>query len=291
MFRVSSPVRLLLAIGLFASLMACNEHCPPPPPPQTPATPMLVSGALRGSRACGNYPIHQRTLSFTCGPLPTTDTTGWQLKPLLNPANSQGTQWPNRAVVLIVTSATQTSLALTYVTELGNRWRMFGIPDGPGEPATVTGRHQYAWAASDNGTTKTWTLKFLLDTCTTDVDVRMAATNSAGTSSELTAILMRDPNELECISSGGGGGTWSATGAKPATSSPNNSCQLKFFGVCENCANGHPPSMNRWSGGQYCDEAEVWATYGYTDPLINPTPKAQLCTKRLEPNRENCEIP
>jgi hypothetical protein len=40
--------------------------------------------------------------------------------------------------------------------------------------------------------------------------------------------------------------------------------------------------MNRWSAGEYCDEAEVKAFYGYTDPLVNPTPKAQLCTMRIE---------
>jgi hypothetical protein len=49
--------------------------------------------------------------------------------------------------------------------------------------------------------------------------------------------------------------------------------------------------MNRWSAGQYCDVAEVMAVYGYTDPVINPTPKAQTCTVRIEPNRANCEYP
>jgi hypothetical protein len=123
------------------------------------------------------------------------------------------------------------------------------------------------------------------DSCTTDAEVKMSA------------IRMRDPNELECISSGGGGGgtRGSPTGPKPPTTPVSAACpgggQPRMFGVCENCATGHPPSMNRWSGGEYCDEAEVRAVYGYTDPLVNPTPKAQLCTMRIEPNRENCESP
>ena len=280
-------------IAASAPLLACNGK-----PASPPATPMLVSGALLGSRACGNYPIHERTLSFACGPLPTSSQTGWQLHPMLKPPNSQGTQWMNRAIVLTVTTATAMDLSASYVTENGVVWPMRRIPDGPGEPASVTGRHQFAWAASDDGTTKTWTLKFIIDSCTTDAEVRMFATNAAGTSGPLSAILMRDPNELECTSSGGGGGGFaqtSPTGPKPATSSPSGSCpggaQPRMFGVCENCANGHPPSMNRWSGGQYCDEAEVRAVYGYTDPLLNPTPKAQVCTMRFEPNRANCEAP
>ena len=49
--------------------------------------------------------------------------------------------------------------------------------------------------------------------------------------------------------------------------------------------------MNRWSGGEYCDEAELRAVYGYPDPLVNPTPKAQVVTMRIEPNRASCEFP
>jgi hypothetical protein len=55
----------------------------------------------------------------------------------------------NRAVVLTVTTQTAMDLSATYVTEIGNVWPMRKIPDGPGEPAPVTGRHQYAWAATD----------------------------------------------------------------------------------------------------------------------------------------------
>ena len=291
MNRFPAFFRVLFAIGLSAPFPACDGK-----KTATPVTPMLVSGALLGARACGNYQIYQRTLSFTCGPLPTSSQTGWQLHPLLKQPNSQGTQWLSRVVILTVTTETAMDLSASYVTELGNVWPMRKIPDGPGEPASVTGRHQYAWAASDDGTTKTWTLKFIIDSCTTDAEVRLSATNAAGTSAPLSAILMRDPNELECISSSGGGGVvrTSPTGPRPATSSPGpcpGGGQPRLFGVCENCANGHPPSMNRWSGGEYCDEAELRAVYGYTDPLVNPTPKAQVCTMRIEPNRENCEFP
>ena len=287
---------MLLVLGACTTFLAC-DHGGNTPSPSPPTTPMLVSGGLIGARACGNYPIQQRTLSFACGPLPTTSQTGWQLHPMLKPPNSQGTQWLNRAVVLTVTTQTAMDLTAFYVTENGNTWPMRKIPDGPGEPASVTGRHQYAWAATDDGTTKTWTLKFLIDSCTTDAEVRMSATNAAGTSPPLSAILMRDPNELECITSGGGGGAvmTSPTGPRPPNGPVSGSCpgggQPQMFGVCENCATGHPPSMNRWSGGEYCDEAELRAVYGYTDPLLNPTPKAQVCTMRIEPNRENCETP
>jgi hypothetical protein len=293
MNRFSAFVRALLVIASSAPLVACDGKKTGPP-----ATPRLVSGALLGARACGSYSIHQRTLSFTCDPLPTSSQTGWQLRPLLKPPNSQGTQWLNRVVVLTVATETGMDLSATYVTEIGSRLPMRKIPDGPGEPASVTGRQQFAWAASDDGTTKTWTLKFIIDSCTTDAEVQVSATNAAGTSAPLSAILMRDPNELECISSSGGGGVaimTSPTGPRPTGSSPSGSCpgggQPRQFGVCENCANGHPPSMNRWSGGEYCDEAELRAVYGYTDPLVNPTPKAQLCTIRIEPNRASCETP
>jgi hypothetical protein len=294
MSRTSPILRLLVVVGLNAPLLACGGT----PPASPPATPTLVKGALLGDRACGPYTIHQRALAFTCGPLPTTAQTGWQLRPLLKPPNSQGTQWTNRVILLTVTTATTTNLAVTYVTENGVIWPMRAIPDGPGEPAPVTGRHQFAFAAQDDGTTKTWTLKFILDSCTTDAEVRMAATNATGSSAPLSAILMRDPNELECTSFGGGG-VWamsgSPSGPRPPSGPTNGPCpggaQPRMFGVCENCATNHPPSMNRWSGGQYCDEAEVRAVYGYSDPILNPTPKAQVCTMRIEPNRENCERP
>ena len=290
MLRIRTVVKLLLVIGANAPFLACT------PPASPPATPMLVSGRLIGSQACGNFQIHQRTLSFVCPPLPTTVQTGWQLNPALKPPNSQGTQWPNRVIVLTVTSETATDLNLTYVTENGVSWRMRRIPDGPGEPGPVSGRHEYAYAVSDDGTTKTWTLKFVLDSCTTDVEVRMVATNAAGSSAPLSAILMRDPNQLECTSGGGGAmfattGPRSSGGRDPASNSCPGGGTPRTFGVCENCATGRPPSMNRWSAGQYCDEAEVRAVYGYTDPVLNPTPKAQVCTMRIEPVRENCETP
>lgn len=290
--RTRTVVRLLLVIGACMPFLACT------PPASPPAMPMLVSGKLIGSQACGNFPIHQRTLSFTCGPLPTTAQTGWQLKPLLKPPNSQGTQYLNRVVILTVSSATATNLNVIYVAEDGvHRWPMRAIPDGPGEPGPVSPRHEYAWAASDDGTTKTWTLKFVLDSCTTDVEVRMSATNAAGSSGPLSAFLMRDPNELECTSSGGAGPSVSTTGPRssngrdPSSDSCPGGGTPRTFGVCENCASGHPASMNRWSAGEYCDEAELRAVYGYTDPLLNPTPKAQICTIRIEPIQENCEKP
>ena len=124
----------------------------------------------------------------------------------------------------------------------------------------------------------------------------MSATNAVGSSAPLSAVLIRDPNELECTSAPGGG-FYSTTGPRSSTdrAPSSNSCPdggaPRTFGVCENCATGHPPSMNRWSAGQYCDETEVRAVYGYTDPLLNPTPKAQICTMRIEPRREDCETP
>lgn len=295
MSRIPGRLELPIVIGLNALLLACNGGTGGVT--SVPAQPKLVSGALLGARACGDFPIRQQILSFTCDPLPTTDRTGWRLTPLLKPPNSQGTQWLNRAIVLTVTSPTATDLNVDYVTETGVVWRLRKIPDGPGEPAPIRGRGEYAFAASDDGTTKTWTLKFILDSCTTDAEIRMASSNASTTSPPLTAILMRDPNELECTSTGGGPG-FSTTGPRPPnpmTPGPPGSGPCagggspRTFGVCENCASGHPPSMNRWSAGQYCDEAEVRAVYGYTDPLLNPTPKAQICTMRIEPNRENCE--
>jgi hypothetical protein len=292
MSRTPAFLRLLVVIVLNAPFLACR-----PAPTSPPPIPTLVNGALLGNRACGNYPVQPgRTLTFTCPPLPTTIQTGWQLTPLLKPPTPKGVQWTNRVVVLTVTTPTTTNINVVYVTENGNILPMRGIPDGPGEPGSVTGPHQFAFAATDDGTTKTWTLKFILDSCTTDAEVRIAASNAAGAGSPLSAILMRHPNELECTSSGGGvfyatTGPRSSTSPGPTSGPCPGGGQPRLFGVCENCSPDRSPSMNRWSGGEYCDEAQVRAVYGYTDPLLNPTPKAQTCTMRFEPNRENCEVP
>lgn len=298
MFRPAYPVGLLLV--LVVTFVACKDKNDTIQTP-VPTQPKLVSGGLLGTRVCGDITVHATTYSFDCtSPLPTIETTGWKLTPLLKPPNALGTQWPNRAIVLKVTTPSLNNLDVKYIAETGPQWTLIQVPDGVGEPAPVNSRGEVGVATADDGTTKTWTLQFILDTCTPEAQIAMRAVSpSTNTSSSpLKAELFRDPNELECTS-GAGGVFYATTGPKPPNPRPQNPgsgpCanggKPQTFGVCENCANGHPPSMNRWSAGQYCDVAEVMAVYGYTDPLINPTPKAQTCTVRIEPNRANCERP
>ena len=298
--RPASRVGSLLAFAILL-LCACPKDQGGGSIP-APAQPKLVSGGLLGARVCGDLTVHGTTYSFDCtSPLPTTGATGWKLTPLLKPPNALGTQWPNRAIVLKVTTPSLNDLDVKYVAETGPQWTLIQVPDGRGEPAPVTSRGEVGVAVSDDGTTKTWTLQFILDTCTPEAQVTMSAVNpqTKASSPPLKAELFRDPNELECTSSGGGG-FYATTGPKAPSPRPSNPpgsgpCPNggtpQTFGVCENCANLHPRSMNRWSAGQYCDVAEVMAVYGYTDPVINPTPKAQTCTVRIEPNRANCEYP
>ena len=104
---------MVLLRGLAASLLSgllIGASCPPPPPP-VHNQPRLVAVRLVGTRVCGDFHLSDRIYTFTCDPLPTVSSTGWQLTPARRPLDASGHEKLNHIAVLTIAtpSITRTS--------------------------------------------------------------------------------------------------------------------------------------------------------------------------------------
>jgi hypothetical protein len=173
-----------------------------------PDQPKLVSGGLHGHRVCGPFPPGSNpSFSFDCAsPLPSNSDSGWQLTPeaVVNP---DGKSHPNKAVVLNISTPTQTELFVEFENQSGNPVEQAQVTRqaGDAEVADVGAHGQVAEVMSDDGHTRTWTLQFLLNTCTDVAKLNIFSVGSSGItngvrSSPLHVWLLRDPAEIAALS-------------------------------------------------------------------------------------------
>jgi hypothetical protein len=164
---------------------------------------LLVSGALQGYQACGPYSADDgETLVVFCLPFPNGFQSAWVLVPKNKPTPG-GPPAPNKTVQIKLTTQTHTDLVIQHQ---GANLKKFTnqnlIPSGSGLVPQDVGQYGEAgFAASDNGTIKTWTLQFRLSTCHAFARMRIQARNASGAlSSPLIVILARahDDVDLHC---------------------------------------------------------------------------------------------
>jgi hypothetical protein len=146
--------------------------------------------------------------------------------------------------------------------------------------------------AQDDGTTKTWTIDVNISACSEHQHLEIFNRARGTRSVPLKVTLVRDTNDTECGS--WGGGLWTATSGKPGPGDPvnpkpNGPCpggaQERLFDVCENCSFNHPPDMNTYTGFSACSWNDVLAVFGYTGA---GAVKPQICTIR-QASRQACE--
>jgi len=263
----------------------------------TPDQPKILSGGLIGHRICGDFHGSQNTHTFDCDPLPTNAASGWQLTPLQKTTGNQG---PNTAVILKITTPTFTTLDVELINFAGHSTAIGQIPSGPNQPVpkNVSPHGQVGVVASDDGTTKTWTLQFIVGTCTEEVQLNIFDVGDGTKSTNpLMVYLLRDPAETSNGPCSGvpsppfvpGGGSFSSGHSGSNGSGPTHvTPQCGQFGVCTNCANGHPQSANQWSTSEACSLEGYKKTYGYENPDGTPTASGQVCTVKGAPTRASC---
>lgn len=239
-----------------------------------------------------------RTYTFVCDPFPTNADTGWQLTPL-NKTEPDGRLVPNKAIVLKVTTPSLSSLYVEYQAETGGRLAQTQIPVHSGDPKYVGVGGELAVAAADDGTTKTWTLQFFLDTCMNVAHLNIY--DEAGGIRSLNPLvvhLLRDPAETvdaRCLGGprqGPTGPILSSPGVPTQTQPRSNPAGCPLLGVCTNCANLHPHSADLWTAVQICGGLDAYLkAYGYRNPDGTLTAAGQVCTVRESADRANCEGP
>jgi hypothetical protein len=171
-----------------------------------PDQPKLVSGGLHGHRVCGPFAGTDTSFFFDCtAPLPSSNDSGWQLTPEFW-VNPDGTSHPNKAVVLTISTPTQTELFIELERQGGNRVEQVQVARQPGdaEVAEVGPNGQVAVIMSDDGNIRTWTLQFLSNTCTDVAQLNIYSVGSSGTingirSNPLHVWLLRDPAEVAAL--------------------------------------------------------------------------------------------
>ena len=154
---------------------------------------------------------------------------------------------------------------------------------------------QVGVARQDDGTTKTWTIDVNVSPCGEFRHLQIFNRSGSTRSTPLNVTLLRDTDDTEC-GSWGGGGAWMAVGGKPGPADPVNpkpsgpcpgGAAERVFNVCENCSQGHPRDMNAYTGFSACTWNDVLAVFGHTGPAAV---KAQLCTI-WQADRKACEGP
>jgi hypothetical protein len=173
-----------------------------------PDEPKLVSGRLHGHQVCGDFAGLGATYSFTCDPLASNAASGWQLTPLVW-TNPDGKSHLNKAVVLTILTPTQTELYVEYENLVGTGIQQEQVVPqfGDAEVRNVGPNGQVAVVMSDDGTNRTWTLQFMVNTCADVAKVNIYDVGSSGTTNgvkstnPLRIYILRDPAELENVSS------------------------------------------------------------------------------------------
>jgi hypothetical protein len=295
--------RLVAVLCLVSCLGLLGAGCPPTPPAtQAPQMPKLVNMKLVGQRICGPFTSEAIQYAFTCGALPTTVASGWQLTPVRVPSIADPTRTHlNRIATLTVSGPSGTEIDVEFVVGVAGPNRPLTQvdltqPPGPGE---VGIKREVGVSAADDGNEKTWTVSVNVSPC---ADMRhLQLFNRAGSppvrKGPLDVSFFRDPADEDCS----GGGVYSPPGSvftartgpgDPVNDSPTGPCPgnapRTLFHVCENCAFGDPQSANSYTGYEGCDWNEVLNVFGYTGPAAT---KPQICTIRQATSREDCEGP
>jgi hypothetical protein len=267
----------------------------------TPQSPKLVAMKVVGQQICGQYTSQALPYAFTCNGLPSTVPSGWQFTPVWVPSAADPTRKHlNRMAILTVSGGSGTELDVEYVVNAGNpnTNRLLTQLAPPTEPGEVAINKQVGVSASDDGTTKTWTVQVNVSPCAEMRHIQLfdRAGSPPVRKGPLDVYFFRDPAEEDC--SGGGSYTWPGiytlrTGPGDQTKdSPTGPCpgnvSRTVFNVCENCAFGHPQDANSWVGYEGCNWQEVLDVFGYSQP---GSTKAQTCTIRQATSRQDCEGP
>jgi len=190
----------LALIALLLTASGCTPPSPQPPPP--PSQPLLVSGRVVGNQVCGPVttfawgPIG----AFTCSAVPTTAPAAFLLTPLIR--NTPNGPVPNEVAILTVTTQSLKNLNIGMrFSRAGTLFPQRQFPAGPGAPVPqVLGNFgEVAVAATDDGTTKTWTLSVRLSPCREVVFLEIAAVTPGGptSSTHLDVVLLRNANEVQ----------------------------------------------------------------------------------------------
>jgi hypothetical protein len=291
---------LLRAFGLSTALLllAVADGNPAPKPP-APVQPKIVSGGLIGHRVCGDFTLPTAIYTFVCDPLPTQAATGWQLTPLYK-TDPAGQSVPNKAIVLKVTTPSLTALYVEYQSDTGARFEQTQIPVHSGDPNYVGVHGSVALAATDDGTTKTWTLQFFVKTCTNVAQVNIYNVAGGIRDNPLIVRLLRDPAETMDVPTcpdgppqqGPSGVLFGTQGTSTENQSMSIPVSCPVLGVCTNCANLHPHSADHWSALQICGGLDAYLkAYGYRNPDGSLTAAGQVCTVREAADRMSCEGP
>ena len=290
--------RLVAILGLVCLALAaagCPKNTGTGPTPQSPK---LVTMKVVGQQICGQYTSQALPYAFTCNGLPSTVPSGWQYTPVWVPSAADPTRKHlNRMAILTVSGGSGTELDVEYVVNAGNpnTNRLLTQLSPPTEPGEVAINKQVGVSASDDGTTKTWTVQVNVSPCAEMRHIQLfdRAGSPPVRKGPLDVYFFRDPADEDC--SGGGSYTWPGiytlrtgpgdqTKDSPTGPCPNNS-QRTVFNVCENCAFGHPRDANSWVGYEGCSWQEVLDVFGYSQP---GSTKAQICTIRQSASREDC---
>jgi hypothetical protein len=285
---------LCLLCGLALSAAGCPKSGTGP----TPRPPQLVAMKVVGQQVCGQLTSQGLPYAFTCNGLPSTVPSGWQFTPVWVPSAADPTRKHlNRMAILTASGGSGTELDVEYVVNAGNpnTNRMLTPVAPPKEPNEVAIAKEVGVSASDDGTTRTWTVSVNVSPC---ADMRhIQLFDRAGTppvrKGPLDVYFFRDPADEDCS----GGGSYTGPGVytlrtgpgDPTRDSPTGPCPgnapRTLFNVCENCAFGHPQDANSWTGYEACSWQEVLDVFGYMGAGVT---KPQICTIRQAPSREDC---
>ena len=229
---------MLLAAGLLAATTVAEAQ-------PVPAQPSIVYGGLVGHRVCGNFSEPGTTFTFGCDPLPTKIATGWQLTPLFK-TDGAGKPAANTGVIIRVTTPSFTNLYVEYEDQAGTKLPLAQIVSGPGtpQPRDLGPNGQVGVASDDNGTVKTWSLQFIVNTCTDwdRVNIYNVGANGLRNPNPVPVYLLRDRNEM--CSGGVGGGVILRT--QPVTMTPSamnmTACRCtqtgQFTGIAQHSVSG-----------------------------------------------------
>jgi hypothetical protein len=232
--------------------------------------PTLVKVSLVGRPICGPFVNSGETYAFVCPPLPTTLDTGWQLTPVrtsstANPAKTH----QNRIATITVTGPSTTEIDVELMPQFNSTAHLVLAqvdPTQPDKPGEVSSMRQVGVARQDDGTTKTWTIDVNVSPCGEFRHLQIFNRSGSTRSTPLNVTMLRDTNDTEC-GSWGGGGVWVAAGGKPGPADPVNpkpsgpcpgGAAERVFNVCENCSQGHPRDMNAYTGSPPAAGTTCW---------------------------------
>jgi hypothetical protein len=198
------------AAGAALLFLAGCKTVPAPPPVE----PQLLSVTLTGNRVCGTLTNNFGSFSFTCDPLPIIVASGWLITPAMLPnprVEPTDLSRQNRAVTIRVRTPSLTGLEVAVRPNSQTRRVLqqvnVDVPDDSLGRISETGGGRIEVLASDDLTTKTWTIGMRVSLCAERVELEIVNTSGRGQrSNPLKVYLFRNPGETICVGGGGGGG-------------------------------------------------------------------------------------